>query len=119
MGQKTALTALTPHGASLIESGGSLYQGAVYDNGQAYTYGSAYSTYGGVSTQNLPTANPYAGTTITLNPQQTVDLWRTGTTQAISGNPRAVAASALAGSQASAARGGNAVNTLAPSVITH
>jgi hypothetical protein len=127
MGQKSAaLTALTPHAASLIESGGKLYQGAVYDNGQAYSYSSSLPVYGGVSTQLLPTASPYAGSagaasagvTVNLNPQQTVDLWRTGTTQAMQSNPRLVAQSALNGSQSSAARVGNAVNTLAPSVIT-
>jgi hypothetical protein len=118
MGQKTSLTAMTPHAASLLESGGRLYQGAVYDNGQAYTYSSGLPTYGGISSQNLPTASPYAGgTTIMLNPQQTVDLWRTGTAQAMTSNPRLVASSALAGSQASAARSGNAINSLAPSVI--
>jgi hypothetical protein len=82
-----------------------------------YTYSSALPTYGGVSSQNLPTASPYAGTTIVLNPQQTVDLWRTGTTQAMASNPRLVANSALRGSQRSAARGGFATNTLAPGVI--
>jgi len=127
MGQNhAALTALTPHSASLVESGGKLYQGAVYDNGQAYSYSSSLPVYGGISTQLLPTGSPYAGSaaaanagiTVNLNPQQTVDLWRTGTTQAVQSNPRLVAQSALNGSQSSAARAGNAVNTLAPSVIT-
>jgi hypothetical protein len=118
MGKQTALVNLTPHSASLMEAGGKMYQNAVYDNGQAYTYGSQFGTYGGISSQNLPTASPYAGATITLNPQQTVDLWRTGTTQAIADNPRGVAASALAGNQASAARSGNAVNSFAPEAIS-
>ena len=124
LGQKTNLTALTPHAANLVESNGKLYQSAVYDNGQAYTYASALPVYGGVSTQMLPTASPYAGATsnagvtVSLNPQQTMDLWRTGTTQAMQNNPRLVAQSALNGSQSSATRAGNAVNTLAPSVIT-
>ena len=34
------LTALTPHAASLIQANGKLQQGAVYENGQAYTYAS-------------------------------------------------------------------------------
>jgi hypothetical protein len=118
MGQQTALVKLSPHSASLMEAGGKMYQNAVYDNGQAYTYGSQFGTYGGISAQTLPTASPYAGATINLNPQQTVDLWRTGTTQAISDNPRGVAASALAGNQASAARGANAVNSFAPEAIS-
>ena len=101
-----------------MESNGKLYQGAVYDNGQAYTYGSGFPTYGGISSDNLPTASPYSGgATIMLNPQQTVDLWRTGTTQAMSGNPRLVAQSAARGSQSSSARAGFAVNSFAPSVI--
>jgi len=40
------------------------------------------------------------------------------TMQAMQNNPRLVAQSALSGSQSSATRAGNAVNTLAPSVIT-
>ena len=122
MGNQTALVNLSPHSASLIEAGGKMNQGAVYDNGTAYTYGSAFPTYGGVASQNLPTASPYAGggggTTVVLNAQQTVDLWRTGTSQAISGDPRGVAASALAGNQMSSARGGNAVNSFAPGTIS-
>jgi hypothetical protein len=118
MGQKTSLTAMTPHAASLVESGGRLYQGAVYDNGQAYTYSSGLPTHGGVSSQNLPTASPYAGgTTITLNPQQTVDLWKTGTTQAMQGNPRLVAQSAYRGNQGGDTRFGVAQMAFGPSVI--
>ena len=117
MGNQTALVNLSPHSASLIEAGGKMNQGAVYDNGTAYTYGSAFPTYGGVASQNLPTASPYAGggggTTVVLNAQQTVDLWRTGTSQAISGDPRGVAGPAVAGGQASASRAGMARNALA------
>jgi hypothetical protein len=120
MGNQTALVNLSPHSASLIEAGGKLNQGAVYDNGTAYTYGSAFPTYGGVATQNLPTASPYAGgPTVVLNAQQTVDLWRTGTAQAISGDPRSVAGAAVAGGQASASRAGMASNVLGPSVIAY
>jgi hypothetical protein len=122
MGNQTALVNLSPHSASLIEAGGRMQQGAIYDNGTAYSYGSAFGAYGGIATTNLPTASPYAGggggTTVVLNAQQTVDLWRTGTAQAISDDPRGVAASALAGNQMSAARGGNAVNSFAPGTIS-
>ena len=118
MGQKTSLTALTPHAASLVEANVRLYQGAVYDNGQAYTYASALPTYGGVRSEVLPNASPYAGSiNVTLNPQQTVDLWRTGTSQAMAGNPRLVSASAAAGDKMSASRVSSAINTLAPGVI--
>jgi hypothetical protein len=44
------------------------------------------------------------GVTVNLNPQQTVDLWRTGTSAAISGNPRGVAQAAVNGNGQSAAR---------------
>ena len=64
------------------------------------------------------TPAPYAGSVnVTLNPQQTVDLWRTGTAQAIQSNPRAVASSALAGSQQSATRSGSLAAMVAPGVI--
>jgi len=53
LGQKTNLTALTPHAANLVESDGKLYQSAVYDNGQAYSYASPLPVYGGVSTQGV------------------------------------------------------------------
>jgi hypothetical protein len=119
MGQKTSLTDMAVHSASMIESGGKMYQGAVYDNGVAYSYGSPFSTLGGLSTEILPTSSPNGGINVTLNAQQTIDLWKTGTTSAMRNNPRLVASSALAGSQSSATRSGNAVNTLAPSVITH
>ena len=113
MGQKTSLTALTPHAASLIEANGKLYQGAVYDNGHAYTYASGLPTYGGVQSETLPTASPYAGNVnVTLNPQQTVDLWKTGTTQAMSGNPRLVSGAAAAGDQMSASRVSSAMSAI-------
>jgi hypothetical protein len=37
-----------PHGASLVESGGRLFQQATYEYGQAYTQSSALPVYGGV-----------------------------------------------------------------------
>ena len=117
-GQKTNLTALSPHSASLIESGGRMYQGAVYENGQAYTYASPFSTYGGVSSDRLPSGSPNAGTTIVLNPQQTIDLWRTGTTQAMASNPRLIAQQAVLGNRASSSRSASAAMLLAPSVIS-
>jgi hypothetical protein len=42
-----------PHGASLVESGGRLYQQATYQYGQAYTQSSNLPVYGGVQSQTL------------------------------------------------------------------
>jgi hypothetical protein len=51
-----ALSSLTPHAASLAEQGGTLYQQATYQYGQAYTFKSSLPTLGGISTQQYPTA---------------------------------------------------------------
>jgi hypothetical protein len=51
----------TIHGASFSESGGKLYQNAVYDNGNAYAYSSPLATYGGVNTSPLSTYAPNNG----------------------------------------------------------
>jgi hypothetical protein len=40
-----------PHGASLVESGGKMYQQATYEYGQAFTQSSSLPVYGGVSSQ--------------------------------------------------------------------
>jgi hypothetical protein len=121
-GQKDRFVDERIHSASLIESRGKLYQGAVYDNGTAYGYSSNLPTYGGVQAQPLSTGSPQSGSSgpviVQVSPQATVDLWRTGTAQAIQGDPRGVAQSALQGNQASSSRYGTAVNTLSPSVIT-
>jgi hypothetical protein len=44
----------TPHGASLVESGGRLMQQSVFQYGQSYTYQSNLPVYGGGSTGTLP-----------------------------------------------------------------
>jgi hypothetical protein len=43
----------TPHGASLVESGGKLQQQATYQYGQAFSQSSNLPVYGGVQTQTL------------------------------------------------------------------
>jgi hypothetical protein len=121
MGQKVpaSLMADQARSASLVQSGGELFQQAQYDNGQAYTYASSLRTYGGVQSDQISTASSSSGSVnVYLNQQQTVDLWKTGTTAAIQGNPRGVAASAYRGNAATNSRAGNAVLTLNPSVIT-
>jgi hypothetical protein len=117
-GQKSSvLMAQQVHSASLAESGGSLYQQATYNNGTPYTYASNLPTLGPTG-GTLPVAQPGgAVANITLNPQQTVDLWQTGTTQAIANNPRAVAASSLNGGGQSSARLDTATMQMSPSTI--
>ena len=53
------------HGASLVESGGRLFQQATYQYGNAYSYGSSLPVYGGGST--LPLGTPGGGMQISLN----------------------------------------------------
>lgn len=53
-GQKMPLSAMTPVGASLAESGGKLYQQASYVNGMPYTFQSSLPVMGGYSTGNYP-----------------------------------------------------------------
>lgn len=104
-GQRTGLDADVVHGASLTQSGGGLYQSATYANGMPYTYDSSLPTLG-PSVGTLPTSGPGAGgtTVVQLDPAQTVDLWRTGTTAAIQGDARGVAAASARGARGSAAR---------------
>ena len=53
-GQKMPLSATTPVGASLAESGGKLYQQASYVNGMPYTWQSSLPVMGGYATGNYP-----------------------------------------------------------------
>jgi hypothetical protein len=53
------------HGASLVESGGSLFQQATYQYGQAYSYGSSLPVYGGTPTHAL--GAPGGGVQLSLN----------------------------------------------------
>jgi hypothetical protein len=118
-GQKSNLFAGSVRSASLIQSGGSLYQGAQYYNGSPYTFESSLATLG-PSGGTLPTGNPFAGgggTSIHLDAQQTVDLWRTGTTQAIAGDPRGVARAAVSGNGLSSARLNSAVTSMSPATV--
>ena len=57
-GQKMPLSATTPHGGSLAEMGGRLYQQATYVNGLPYTYQSNLPVAGGSATGNYPTPGP-------------------------------------------------------------
>lgn len=53
-GQKMPQSATTPHGASLVEQGGKLYQAATYQDGRAYTFQSNLPVAGGYSTGTYP-----------------------------------------------------------------
>jgi hypothetical protein len=71
-GQKMPLSATTPFGGSLVESGGNLYQQASYQDGQAHMYASSLPTLGGITGSQYPTPggpNTAAGggTTVNLN----------------------------------------------------
>jgi hypothetical protein len=116
-GQKSSLWADTIHPASLAESGGNLYQTATYRNGTPYTYGSYLPTLG-PSGGTIPTASPMGGSvTVMVSPAATQDLWRTGTAQAIAGNPRGVAQAAVTGAGQSSARLNSAMTYLSPSTV--
>jgi hypothetical protein len=104
------------HSASLTQSGGNLYQSATYRNGTPYTYGSYLPTLGAAGS-TIPTSNPNGPVTVMVSPEATADLWRTGTTQAISGNPRGVAQASLNGAGQSSARLNSAMTYLSPSTV--
>ncbi|HEY1898122.1 MAG TPA: hypothetical protein VGG62_17715 [Terracidiphilus sp.] len=53
------------HGASLVESGGGLFQQATYQYGQAYSYGSSLPVYGGTPTHAL--GAPGGNVSLSLN----------------------------------------------------
>jgi hypothetical protein len=54
-----------PHGASLVESGGTLFQQATYQYGNPYSYGSSLPVYGGSPTHVL--GAPGGGISLSLN----------------------------------------------------
>ena len=122
-GQRSmALLADQARPAALIEARGQLLQGPVFENGMAYAYPSSLRNYQNMSASLLPTAGPNAGgpmvNNIILDAAATVNLVSQGALKTLTAYPRAVASSALNGSRQSSARGGFAVNTLAPGVIT-
>lgn len=54
-GQHMPLSASTPYGGSLVESGGGLYQQASFQDGQAHMYSSSLPTLGGIGGTTYPT----------------------------------------------------------------
>jgi hypothetical protein len=107
------------HAASLVESGGSLYQQATYQNGTPYTYASSLPTLG-PSGGTISTASPFngGGLSVYVSPQATQDLWTRGVAAGIAGSPRSVAAANVNGSGQSAARLSNANLSYSPATIT-
>jgi hypothetical protein len=116
-GQKMPLNPNTPRAVSLTGMGGAVYQNPLYVNGSPYAMPSGLPTLGGGSIDRIP-AGTSAPVTVVVSPQATVELWRTGTTQAIVQNPRAVAQSAATGQRSSTARRESAINILQPNLIT-
>jgi hypothetical protein len=57
-GQHMPLSATTPHGASILEQGGKLYQAPTYLYGNPYTFQSSLPTAGGFATGQYPTSGP-------------------------------------------------------------
>jgi hypothetical protein len=116
-GQKSNIFTDQVRPASLVESGGGLYQSATYRNGTPYTYNSYLPTLG-PSGGTLPTGNPMGGAvTVMVSPGATQDLWRTGTALAIAGDPRGVAQANLNGAGQSSARLNSAMTLLSPSTV--
>jgi hypothetical protein len=111
----------TIHGASLVEAGGKLTQGAVYDNGQAYTYQSGLPTLGGISSSILPTVARTAGSInvgslqLSLNGQAASDVLA-GQVGRIA-TPSYVQGKSIAAQQSSIGRSSATTLALAPSAI--
>lgn len=90
-GQHFPQSATTPRPASLVESGGQLYQQATYHYGNAYTFASNLPTFGGITTGTYP--NPGGAP---------------ASPQAVAGGSAApVSAAAVIGSGPSGAAGGS------------
>lgn len=123
MGDKAAqekFVADKVHSASLIESGGRLYQGAVYDNGSAYSYSSPLSVYGGMQTSPLPTYAPNQGVNIgslslSVNGQSASNLLA-GQVATVA-TPGFIQSRSLAASQSSIGRSQQTNLTLSPSAL--
>src|SRR5579859_5502642 len=121
-GQRSNLFAGNPVAAHLVEQGGGLFQGPTYNNGTGYSFASSLPTLGNAGGGIIPSGNPYQGGSlpivhVSLDPQQTANLWQTGTAAAIAGNPNMVAQSASSGYQSSAARYSSGSALLAPTTI--
>lgn len=110
------------HSASLTEADGKLFQNAVYDNGNAYSYSSPLSVYGGTQTSPLSTYAPNQGyfgpSTIQLNVNgQSAAALLDGRVATVA-TPQFVSSRALAASSSSIGRNQQTSNTIQPSAIS-
>jgi hypothetical protein len=109
------------HSASFVESGGRLQQQAIYDNGNAYSYSSPLSVYGGVQTSPLSTFAPNQGV---FNGNLQINLNGQSASDALAGQvvrvatPSFVQGQALSASGSSIGRTAQQNMTLSPSALT-
>jgi hypothetical protein len=109
------------HSASFVESGGRLQQQAIYDNGNAYSYSSPLSVYGGVQTSPLSTYAPNQGV---FNGNLQINLNGQSASDALAGQvvrvatPSFVQGQALSASGSSIGRTAQQNMTLSPSALT-
>jgi hypothetical protein len=109
------------HSASFVESGGRLQQQAIYDNGNAYSYSSPLSVYGGVQTSPLSTYAPNQGV---FNGNLQIHLNGQSASDALAGQvvrvatPSFVQGQALSASGSSIGRTAQQNMTLSPSALT-
>lgn len=106
-------SATTPHGASLVESGGRLFQGSMYQYGNAYVQESSLPVYGGGSPGILPAAGGPAPQMVFNIQGAAVDRFLTGQVF----TPEAVSDRYGAAMAASAGRRQNAMSMLNPGDI--
>lgn len=109
------------HSASFVESGGKLQQQAIYDNGNAYSYSSPLSVYGGVQTSPLSTYAPNQGVfngnlQINLNGQSASDVLAGQVVRVAT--PSFVQGQALAASGSSVGRTAQQNMVLSPSALS-
>lgn len=115
-GQKSSLFLQNPVAGSLVETGGTLYQQASYNNGTPYAFDSSLPTLG--PSTNIPTGNPYAATPGGLSLSLSIggnDAARFMTGQVVT--PQFVGSQSVSALQSTSSRLATASSILAPSVI--
>ena len=114
-GQKMPLSATTPHGASLVEQNGQLFQAPGFVNGQAYTFPSSLPVAGNYATNNYPSQGGTGTVILNINGQSAADLLEGRIANTVdSGYVQARWSSAVA---ASNGRIANAGALLAPNLV--
>ena len=117
-GQKMPLSATTPYGATLAESGGKLYQQASYQDGQAHVYASNIPTLGGIAAGTYPTpGGPNTAGGAGGNTYLSLNVGGTDTANFMTGayvTPQLVADQGMAAQQAGYGRTQGAANMQVP-----